>query len=310
MIDPMNFLPDTFRIVSWNMQGAYGTEKGQIKDKLSLLHEYMRDEQVVAICLQECGDLFGWWQGYKELADIYSEERMGSIMAKKQEKREQLLERFGAIGKEEDYLKIHQDWSDPVMFPQGRCSVGILVRKRFYTGAKITLLDLKRPIIGVRLYGFNNREPFFLYSIHVPYEERNPIYIKDALEYISNKFIKEHGYDGNGSWLCAGDFNFSPDSAKTGLQTFASYIRRPDELTTNGNEYDYCYLGGTYLPLLGCSVHVQQFQYSDHRPVHFLFTPRYVINRHAERLALQLKSNRSNLYINGDATKQFTYAGG
>lgn len=302
----MTFVPEVFRIVSWNMQGALGTDKasGKIKDKLTLLHEYMQDEQVIAICLQECGDLFGWWQGYKKLAETFSKEKMNALISKKQRKDQQLEARFGEIGKNGDFLKINNDWADPVRYPQRRCSVGILVRKRFYTGSEIALLDWQRAVIGARLYGFNQREPFFIYSIHVPYEKRDPIYIKNMLEYISTQFLKTHGDNHRGSWICAGDFNFSPNPERPELQSFAPHLRRPGLPTTINNEFDYGYLGGSYLPLLGCSVHVQQqFQYSDHRPVHFLFSPRYVINKHAADLASKLNPQsptRLQLYINGN----------
>ena len=44
------------KVVSWNMQGAGGSGGG----KQTYLRTLMRQDGVIAICLQECGGLFGW----------------------------------------------------------------------------------------------------------------------------------------------------------------------------------------------------------------------------------------------------------
>ena len=43
------------KVVSWNMQGAGGGD-----GKQAFLRNLMREDGVIAICLQECSDLFGW----------------------------------------------------------------------------------------------------------------------------------------------------------------------------------------------------------------------------------------------------------
>jgi endonuclease/exonuclease/phosphatase family metal-dependent hydrolase len=285
----MNYLPDVFRIVSWNMQGACGIDKttGKIKDKLSLLQEYMQDEQVIAICLQECSDLYGWWQGYKELAEFLSKEKMERKIIKRTAKHEKLLAQFKDIGKTEESLKLDEKWADPIMFVRGRCSLGILVRKHYFADQKVNVIDFRRPIMGIRLHGFNRKQPLYLFSIHVPYEDRDPTYIKDILDYASsNGLLRADGNEGN--WICAGDFNHHADDPIKLFESFVPNMRRPGVLTTVKNEYDYCFVGGETLSSRGCSVHVHPCEYSDHHPVHFLFSPWPVISRHASNLAANL----------------------
>lgn len=293
----MNYLPDVFRIVSWNMQGPCGTDKttGEIKDKLSLLQEYMQDEQVIAICLQECGDLYGWWQGYKELAEYLSTEKMNRIIVSREAKWNKLVARYKLKGKTEDFLKLNEEWADPILYRRGRCSVGILVRKLHFTGQKISVLDSRRPIMGIRLHGFDRRHPLYLFSIHVPYLDRDPIYIKDTLEYVSSDGLLRPGGE-VGNWICAGDFNHPADEQdETPFKGFASNMRRSGVPTTRRFEYDYCYVGGESLLSRGCSVHVHPYKYSDHNPVHFLFSPWSAIFRHASDLASKLASLSENV---------------
>ena len=296
----MTCLPGVFRIVSWNMQGAAGTDigTGKIKDKLSVLQAYMQDEQVIAICLQECSDLYGWWPGEKdrkEQAEFLSKETSAERAEKQAATKEKLSAQFKLIGKTEDFLKLDERWADPIFFydKYGRCSLGILVRKLYYAGQEIKTLDYRRPIMGVRLHGFNRRQPLYLFSIHVPYNKNNPDpnYIQNLLEYASSdKFLRPGGEEGN--WIGVGDFNHPADKQEeNAFKFFAPNMRRPGIPTTKGatgNEYDYCFVGGEYLLSRGCSVHVHQVKYSDHNPVHFLFSPRGDITKHASDLASKL----------------------
>ncbi len=286
----MGYLPDVFRIISWNMQGSGGVDRktGKIKDKLSLMQKYMQDEQVIAICLQECSDLFGWWQGYKELAEFLSKEEMDRKIANREKKQEQLAIQYQEIGKSKDLLKLDEEWLDPFLYCKGRCSLGLLVRRKYFALQKISAIDSKRPALGVRLYGFSARQPLYLFSIHVPYTNWDPHYIKDALEYISSdSLLREGGEAGN--WMCAGDFNHVATTLeKNDLKCFVPNMRRPGVPTTARHEYDYCFVGGEFLGPRGCSVHVDAFNSSDHRPVHFLFSPWPLISRHAQDLASKL----------------------
>ena len=241
----------------------------------------MQDPQVIAICLQEGSDLYGWNPLDPELVERLSEKR--------NEKQKQLAKLYGKRDRTEDSLKLNEEWSAPAWFPLKRLSLGVLVRTAYWAGQKAALLHSK-PIMGAILYGFSSNEPFYLFSIHVPYLDRNPTYIKETLNGISD-VTKAEGNEA--TWMCAGDFNF-PAAHENGLESYAPNMRRPGILTTKRNEYDYCYVGGRAFSYLGASVHVHRTPLSDHHPVHFLFAPWPQIPKHAAELASKLASQSDN----------------
>ena len=111
------------KIVSWNMQGV-----GAGVGKAGFLRNLMRQDGVVAICLQECGNLFNWTN--------------------------QDLDAGWTIA-------VHRQWN--AGGGNNRCSLAILTSAMVLGTHEIgALLPTQRPVVGARI---NNR---WVYSVHAP----------------------------------------------------------------------------------------------------------------------------------------------
>lgn len=294
----MTFLPQDFRIVSWNMQGlSYG--KKYEKEKLSLIVKYMLDEQVIGICLQECSNLYHWgdWEKLvKDIGEIYSQEKMGKLNAK----RDQDIKARDKVKYSDEYSN---DWEDPVIPFQtkGRLTSAILVRKPyaslnnyykdFTKVATVALVDSdeSKAVLGARLNGFSPQKPLYLFCCHVPYKKieakEEASYIKKILEGCSSYTKSED----RSNWICVGDFNHKlPHDPQDNPFKDVAYIRRPNKLTTKANEYDYSFVNGEDLIHLSCTIHVDQVELSDHYPIHYLFTPFGLAPNYCSDLASKL----------------------
>lgn len=301
----MNYLPKIFKIVSWNMQGSGGFANGSIKNKASVLQQFMNDERVVAICLQECANLFNWGKnGFKELVEFRTKEEIESIRIRQNKKENEQSKRYDDICKK-DSLAFPENWEDPLIAcdPKGRLNCAILVRKSFaitqnpFDHPPYTLESYKAkfdnnykkispifivekenpPVIGAVLHGFSSRKSLYLFCYHVPFtkykEKDRGGYIQQHLQTCS-KITKEDKWC-NGNWICVGDFNYHlGDTFDENLpfKTYAQNIRRSSLYTTKAHEYDYAFVGGTSISSLKCNVNVKRgTEVSDHYPVVFEF---------------------------------------
>lgn len=116
---------NTVTVISWNMQGG-----GSDTTKAACLRSLMKSERVVAICLQECGSLFGWPDGDGNLPEGWS-------------------------------VAHHQEWD--AGGGNDRCSLAILTR---FAALQKKTSDATwaggRPLIGVKIGSL------WIYSVHAP----------------------------------------------------------------------------------------------------------------------------------------------
>lgn len=113
----------TIKIYTWNMQGV-----GKDPSNAQKIRNWMGEDGVVAICLQECGDIFGWHQHIANIPQGWQ-------------------------------IAIYEEWGTD----NNRCSLAILTRGSPTKTEKIDpIADTRRPIIGVQL------GPFRIWNMHAP----------------------------------------------------------------------------------------------------------------------------------------------
>jgi endonuclease/exonuclease/phosphatase family metal-dependent hydrolase len=114
---------EAFTVISWNMQGG-----GSDVDKATILRRLMRRPSVVAICLQECGDLFQWTS-----ADLEPEWEIAK----------------------------HRIWSPS--WVNLRCSLAILAKRQVSATHEVNAESGRhRPVIGVTIAGYK------IFTAHLP----------------------------------------------------------------------------------------------------------------------------------------------
>lgn len=124
-------------IITWNMQGA-----GSNLEKSQRLRKYMRNDNVTAICLQECGNLFEW--------------------------------RSSAALDYDWKVAIYKQWN--AGGGNDRCSLAILVRDdAIETKSRDATDKSARPMIGALL-----AQGFWLWTIHAPASRNSRAYVVSA----------------------------------------------------------------------------------------------------------------------------------
>jgi hypothetical protein len=112
-------------VVTWNMEGSGGSDS-----KSQIVRSLMKDDEVNAICLQECGSLFNW-----------------------------------AVNSSPEpnwYVAVHEVWSPSTV--NDRCSLAILTRGQPTQTKVISANSLtQRPLVGVKILG-----NYWVWTVHAP----------------------------------------------------------------------------------------------------------------------------------------------
>ncbi len=194
------------RIATWNMQGANGQDVGS---KWQTVRNIMKNKNVDAFCLQECGALPYGIQPF----DYFIE---GQV-------------KFNAYLWETERsakLLLHYDWDDG----SNRCNLAIVAKppSRIYNSFIVFHPSMPhRPVIGVKIDGFPR-----VFCIHAMSGHGNDV--KGLLEVIGWRFFGKN-------WIVAGDFNREPRAIRF-PEYPASYmtINPPSSATHNsGRKLDF-----------------------------------------------------------------------